>query len=73
VAASCFAAAAFAFGPEKTVNRARPQVGPGRARHDRARHPHGNVLSAVYSFGAVRLPIVLHAGEQSAVNLKKLP
>jgi hypothetical protein len=35
--------------------------------------PHDNVLSAVYSFGAVRLPIVLHAGEQSAVNLKKLP
>ncbi|MFL5926018.1 MAG: hypothetical protein ACJ77E_03680 [Gaiellaceae bacterium] len=33
----------------------------------------GNVLSGVYSFGAVRLPIVLHAAMNSAVNLKKLP
>jgi hypothetical protein len=33
----------------------------------------GNVLSGVYSFGAVQLPTVVHAAEQSAVNLKKLP
>jgi hypothetical protein len=33
----------------------------------------GNVLSGVYSFGVVQLPIVVHSAEQSAVNLKKLP
>src|SRR5262249_23171428 len=34
---------------------------------------HGNVLSGVYSFGVGRLPLVVHAAAQSAVNLKKLP
>jgi hypothetical protein len=33
----------------------------------------GNVLSAVYSFGVLRLPLVVHAAAQSAKNLRSLP
>ena len=33
---------------------------------------HANVLSGVYGFGVVELPIVVHASNQSALNLKKL-
>jgi hypothetical protein len=32
----------------------------------------GNILSGVYSFGAAQLPVVVHASEQSALNLKRL-
>ncbi|MDX6474804.1 MAG: hypothetical protein QOH95_315 [Gaiellaceae bacterium] len=32
----------------------------------------GNVLSGVYSFGVVQLPVVVHAAEQSAINLRRL-
>jgi hypothetical protein len=32
----------------------------------------GNVLSGVYSFGVVRLPLLVHAAAQSARNLKTL-
>jgi hypothetical protein len=32
----------------------------------------GNVLSGVYSFGVVRLPLVVHAATQSAKNLRAL-
>jgi hypothetical protein len=32
----------------------------------------GNVLSAVYGFGVVQLPLVVHSAGQSAKNLKKL-
>jgi hypothetical protein len=32
----------------------------------------GNVLSAVYAFGVVQLPLVVHTAAQSATNLKKL-
>jgi hypothetical protein len=32
----------------------------------------GNVLSGVYSFGILRLPTIVHAANQSALNLKKL-
>jgi len=32
----------------------------------------GNVLSAVYGFGVVQLPLVVHTAAQSAKNLKKL-
>jgi hypothetical protein len=32
----------------------------------------GNVLSGVYSFGALRLPLVVNAATQSAKNLRKL-
>jgi hypothetical protein len=34
---------------------------------------YGNLLSGVYSFGVARLPIVVHAANQSALNLTKLP
>ena len=32
----------------------------------------GTVLSGVYSFGVVQLPVVVHSAGQSALNLKKL-
>jgi hypothetical protein len=32
----------------------------------------GNILSGVYGFGVVQLPTVVHASEQSALNLKRL-
>jgi|tagenome__1003787_1003787.scaffolds.fasta_scaffold20491593_1 hypothetical protein len=33
----------------------------------------GNILSAIYSFGVMRLPLVVHAATQSAKNLRALP
>jgi hypothetical protein len=32
----------------------------------------GNVLSGVYGFGVVQLPVVVHSADQSAANLRKL-